>query len=819
MRAPVLVFPRTRPPQQGRSYLDAGAAGSPEAFGLGVAKGANSLGGGLVDLAVQQQQRNDQVSRFKALTDLTVFETQAHVQQGELKRTAPADVTDFPKTSTEAFDKAAEDFIKAKGITDPALLAEVRGKLAGIKQGITADSYDFQYKQQDALFVSGLNQTVQTWRNRIYADPSLLPKAKQDVIEKVKATDLPPDKQIEALTLFRQDLEDAAFGAGAVEISRKDVTSGPTPGYSEGAQSITDKLVARGGLTYEQAAVVAGNMQQESGFRTWAHNTEEGAHGLIQWRLSRWDKMQAAAGTAGKDWRDPNFQVDFFLKEFKQDYPRAWNKFVTATSPEEMQAALKQYIGYKDDGGANSAQRLANAGAILKGANPQADLSKTDSTRVADLAALNSNPDYASVPLERRLAAINAADSQAGQEAHDAALTTKAAVDAKLNALFVGLNDGTKDANDVMVARNEGWLSNFEDIARTDQIMGARQAGLADAAAIQATVDNGGQGYNRVTMNGEKNKGVNAWVGEQGLGQITAMNDEYMNKTLLPAVRGWDDIPTVVVGQLDSMVSSNDTTQAVWALQQLQNMKDVAPNGFVSRTNGPLNGKVEAFRNLRGFYKTNEEMLSYVNGGTTPEAQRVMQVRDEQAKKNINKIGDAKFLLKVAPSGWGWPRLLGGYGSSALSQDVEVTGPLALAARDLYIENFRLTGDNNKALSMTARMLDETWGLSTVADSKAKVPMEWPPEKLYAGTKVPMEEYANQVRRDLNLTSEENYRLISDDTTYREKELAAQGQLVDAQGQPKLPTYKVIKIDKNANPIPMGRWGGDPTPPPAAEGE
>jgi hypothetical protein len=141
---------------------------------------------------------------------------------------------------------------------------------------------------------------------------------------------------------------------------------------------------------------------------------------------------------------------------------------MTATSLEEMNAAMKQYILYGDD---SQGTRLANAKAILAGGNLQADLAARDDTTPADRAALDSDPRYMTVPLEQRIALRNAADAQASEEASEAAKAASAAVDAKLNDLFVGLHDRMKNETDVLNARKEGWLSEFDDINKADQIL------------------------------------------------------------------------------------------------------------------------------------------------------------------------------------------------------------------------------------------------------------------------------------------------------------------------------------------------------------
>jgi hypothetical protein len=78
-----------------------------------------------------------------------------------------------------------------------------------------------------------------------------------------------------------------------------------------------------------------------------------------------------------------------------------------------------------------------------------------------------------------------------------------------------------------------------------------------------------------------------------------------------------------------------------------------------------------------------------------------------------------------------------------------------------------------------------------------------------------MDVYQDQIRRDFNLTSDEGYRLIADDTTYQEIGLAGRGQLVGPDGKSRLPSYKLRRISKNGNVTDEGRWFGDPVAPTA----
>lgn len=123
------------------------------------------------------------------------------------------------------------------------------------------------------------------------------------------------------------------------------------------------------GLPPMQAAMMAGNIQVESGFRTDAWNKKEDAHGIMQWEGDRWDakspnSLQSFAAKAGKDWRDPQVQSDF-MKWEGENIPRlkpSWQQFLAAKTPQQAQEALAGFIGYKR---VNDGQRLANGLAIM----------------------------------------------------------------------------------------------------------------------------------------------------------------------------------------------------------------------------------------------------------------------------------------------------------------------------------------------------------------------------------------------------------------------------------------------------------------------
>lgn len=125
--------------------------------------------------------------------------------------------------------------------------------------------------------------------------------------------------------------------------------------------TLFDSLISRG-LSPVHAAVLAGNMQQESSFDPAAVNPKEDAHGLIQWRNDRWQALQDFAKQRGTDPTDRETQLDFIGHEMGGSERKAGSRFMAATDLPGANDALKSYIRYGDD---SAATRLANASRIL----------------------------------------------------------------------------------------------------------------------------------------------------------------------------------------------------------------------------------------------------------------------------------------------------------------------------------------------------------------------------------------------------------------------------------------------------------------------
>lgn len=158
-------------------------------------------------------------------------------------------------------------------------------------------------------------------------------------------------------------------------------------------------LIQRG-YSPHQAAALAGHVLQESGGDPSNVNKAEDAHGLLQWRLDRWQNLQDFAKSQNRSPTDPEVQLDFIGREMSGPEAKAARGFQSAGDVGAASAALKPYIRFGDS---SAPTRLNNAVGLLAqysggnappapGAAPQDPVSPVDPTSTASPALSLSAP-------------------------------------------------------------------------------------------------------------------------------------------------------------------------------------------------------------------------------------------------------------------------------------------------------------------------------------------------------------------------------------------------------------------------------------------
>ena len=155
--------------------------------------------------------------------------------------------------------------------------------------------------------------------------------------------------------------EGAASGGGT--------TGGKITGEQakQNAISVVNFLMKKG-LTKEQALGVAGNIMGESGFNASAVGDNGTSGGLAQWHGSRFTALQSFASARGRDWRDPEIQMEYLWHELNTTEKGTLDKLRLAGSVEEASRVwgheFERFAGYKDYGNSKYAERAAFARSV-----------------------------------------------------------------------------------------------------------------------------------------------------------------------------------------------------------------------------------------------------------------------------------------------------------------------------------------------------------------------------------------------------------------------------------------------------------------------
>ena len=147
------------------------------------------------------------------------------------------------------------------------------------------------------------------------------------------------------------------------------------------------------GLSRNQAAGIAGNFSQESGFNPEAINPRSGAYGIAQWLDTRKDNLMAATGDGG----DLRAQLEYFKNEVENDpYERSqFEKFLNYddTSIEGYTYAFRKYCERPADFEAMDTNRVNEAYRI-------SDMVADDDDSYGDGGGVSSEPAYSSETLD-----------------------------------------------------------------------------------------------------------------------------------------------------------------------------------------------------------------------------------------------------------------------------------------------------------------------------------------------------------------------------------------------------------------------------------
>lgn len=775
MKVPHAYNPRTRPTSQGIAGVDPG----PMPFaglGEGLARGMQGLSAGLT----AAKERKGSLDRFGALREFSDFQTEMERQLTEMKRAAPPNGQGFAKQAEDFYEEQRQRFIGTR--IPEELRPEFDFRTEQLKGNVVGDALKFQYDAGDAFFREGVNveyqKALKRLDPRLGGDPARLEEERAYLADVVGTTDLSDIEKADLSNKLGIGLEGIAYRSAYVKQ-----LAGGAINLDETVGAVIDTAAAKHGEDAKALRVIA---WLESKGNPQAQNPNSSAGGLFQQTDGnardysvgdRFDAAQSAEGAAR------------FMKD-----NRAALKKVLGREP----TVGELYLAHQQ-GPAGAAKLLRNPNALavdvvgydevrLNGGAPGMTAGQFANLWISKANAadpdLDNNPAFSNLPFEDRLNLQKDAEAEFIRDQTEQAAARKLRVDTQINELMNGINDGRLGQQAIDEARQGGWLTDYDQIKRAQDLYAKVNADAILMGRAQAKLGNQFAVWD--PTNEEDQKMLNALVGKQGIAAIGGANQEYFTNGVIPLVTRANDIPTDVIGTLTGMVRSNNQTQSLFALDALSQLEDADPRAYAARVPEKLARDVDAWRANKDLVST-DQLMEVINGGRTQQERQTNKILEEEAKSYLASKESGVATLPSLVEGF-----VGEYNGWTWSAQ-QTTAPgfaraLSLEYQDAFVMNYKASGGNKElADKLTRQQLGRTWGVSSVGGRG--VVMKYPPEKV--GYRPLGGDYAwidAQVREELGLAEDAQFELVSDAQTESEFK---KWQL----GQGPAASYQVVTYD------------------------
>lgn len=779
MKVPHTYTGRTKPSSQGLAYLRPASS----VFGGKVAEALSGLGANVGLLAEKTEERNDRTERFAALRGLNGFQQRYTEAITEAKRSTVPGTTSFVDTADSIYTTLENDFIQRE--VPAHLQDEFRLRTSDMRQGVVGDALEFQYTQQDAFYRTEIDKAYTQAKVGVGQSPDTMQEWNQSLAELIQSTDLPTEDKVALARQIEGGLAAVTYGKKIENLQREslagteaDELSAMLLMYFEGFVDTAKFDVNAYRVGFGSDTITRADGTIEAVTKDTVVTVEDAERDLAR-RIPEF--RQTATTQVGMEvWQQLGPDAQAALTSVAYNYGKLPGSVVRAVQSGDREAIASAVEALPD----NPKRRKKEATVIRGGRDPFGDL--------------DTDPTFAGVSFEDRMAMRADAGRRVASEETERLRLGAVDREARINSLLVNIQQRAAGETDIKAAMQAGWLTNINDITKAYGLLEQEDIKQAKRLQIQSMLDdpNTAPGYNVA----EDNDAFNEWLGEEGLAKVSERDVEFTNGSVLPAIQRLQDVPTELVGQLTSMTRAADPTHAQYAFETLAAIQDIAPQAFTNRTSEDLSRDVHVYRALQNTARL-EDWLTAVRGGRTPQEVNASRALEEEAQTLLRK-GEVESGVG-ANEGW-------------FAFDVEPGTPTSRVELQrewdaAFTYYYSQIGDRKKAKNAADAQLQEVWGLTNIGGSKYM--MRLPPKKAGYPALEPdgwwgdgWEGYEDQVRADLGISDDEEFRLVHDQTTAREVALHREGKLG------RLPSYAVTKVTADGRTVPFDparqRWYG-----------
>lgn len=695
-----------------------------------IAQGLANAGEAFARVQLEQKQKTDTMQRYQALSSLTDFETTSKLRfQDEVDRAPPED-TGLAQRLIDNQIKYEQEFIRT---LPPELQPEFQLRAHSIRGGLALSAHDTQDKRNTLFYEEDIKKGQNEALLQLNSNPDALEQKKLELDARIEASGLSRAQKDYAKQNNARILETASYGATLKrdKLQTAQYTNDLTTSAVQAARTL--------GISPVDLLTVI-SFETGGTFNAGIRGGKNNAHvGLIQFDAENQRKYGIYPGM-------PVGEQMTAVVRYLQD-----RGFKPGMSIYDLYSTINA-----------GRPGMYNASDAANGGTPGTVRDKVD-TQMADHRAkaeallggkfevpsdIDTNPRFANVLYEDRIAMQNDAATAVNKELAAQAAERKLQHDIQYNELLNGLNDNRYGASDIEKAREEGWLTDYDEINKAQSIVEQQSKNAENLATFMTRIVRG----DTLNPNDEANKKS---MGELfkldgGEAKIQAMDERYIEDNLGPLMRSTGMVPKDAVDLLGTMTTSSDGRRMIYAYKALNMLEEMNPDAYAVQVPEAIRAKADVYEVLKT-YMTEPELLDRLRKNADPQQARAQAEMRELRKKELDSTSNKNINFQSVLESFGADQAEVGVRGMVM-EDEWRTILLDYASQGLTLE------DANK---QAIKRISAKWGNDTI-DGKT-VLMRNPPSKLYPY--MSNEEINRQLRGELGLTEDEQVQLVSDNRT------------------------------------------------------
>ncbi|WP_024337980.1 lysozyme [Bradyrhizobium japonicum] len=765
----------------GRSLDPGGVVSYPS--GSPVGQQLEQSGKQLQSLVIHYQDRVNQQERFQSLISFDGFSNSLVADTDKAKQDMQPGALGLHDKLLENYDRRSQEWLATLPESQrPEFEARIRAK----RETFSVGAARLEKDESDRFQIDGITKRLDGAKSGVLqSGPEAVAAYQRDVEELIDSSTLTPIAKQQAKDKVKADLAETGFLSLAKrdpeEAQRVAKGWGIDKGFSGTAvdrtmQLLRDKEGFKTGTYWDVNAHRLGyGSDTITGPDGTVRTVKEGdtvtradAERDLQRRTQEsLNQVRQAIGEEAFSRLNPNQQAA--LGSVTYNYGRLPENIAAAARTGDASAIAAAIEARQDDNkGVNRNRRLSEAAlARSSGDGPVPGVYQPDAR-------------FDGVPADKRLQLAGMADLEMRRrEAATAAADTQVYND-RFNTLQTAIIDNNATLADIQKARADGWLKDAGDILRLQNMIAARDKGLADSVNFGKAIADPNFAWNPV----DKDQRDWADAGFKSLGGNMQALQTIAEKTgIVPASAG--------VALKGALFSPNAQTVQN-ALQTSANLVGGRyPDIFASVADGKqLTDAALTFRHYvydRGM--TAADATKRIMEERTPEYEQ--KVRAKLKSDDVTAVVKKELNVNDIRSAFD-PSFLGLAPNPQLTFSPEMRVRAMGDYEEIFREKYLANGDVSLSKTLALEEMKKTWGVTSVSGTKTV--MKYPPERspAYAGVENTSEQIAMQALaaiKDLNGADVERSKLRFDEVRNTGERFT--------RGEP--PTYVLSYVDKNGH--------------------